>query len=123
MNMNDYNNCIFFVKESAKESLIKKINRENRLLNIKVYTLEELKKKFFFDYGNEAIYQVSKEFNMISEIARIVIDNLYYIKDINNEKVEFLKRVKEFLDEKKLLKYNPLFKESLKGKKIILYDS
>ena len=122
MNFNDYQNAIFIVKDQARESLIKEINKENKLLNIKVITLSELKKKWFFDYTKEAIYAISKKYDVISDVAQIYVDNLYYIKDVENENVSFLVEVKNFLDENKLLAYNPLFKKYLTNKRIVLLN-
>ena len=60
MDYSNYKDSIFIVKDSAKESIIKDICNKKELLNIKIITLSELKKKFYFDYGNEAIHAVSK---------------------------------------------------------------
>lgn len=122
MNFQDYQNSIFIVKDQAKERIIKKINSCNKLLNIKVITLEELKRKYFFDYGNEAFYEVAKKYGIISDIAKIYIDNIYYIKDIDNEKVKFLNEIKKYLEKNKLITYNKLFHKFLTKKRIVLVD-
>ncbi len=122
MNFNDYDNTIFIVKDSAKKGLLKHIRKRPSLLNIKMFTLSELKKKWFFDYDKEAIYYVSRKYNVISDVAKIYIDNLYYIKDIDNEKIAFLKTIKAELSEKKLLKTHEVFHSFLHGKKIVLYE-
>lgn len=122
MNFEELNNKIIIVKDKAKKSIIKKINSTNKLLNIKVITLNELKTKYYFSYTDEAIYNVSKKYNVIPEIAKIYIDNLYYIKDIDDEKVKFLCEIKSFLEEKKLLTSDLFFKKYLCGKEIVLYD-
>ena len=122
MNFDDYDNTIFIVKDSAKKGLLKQIRKRPSLLNIKVFTLSELKKKWFFDYDKEAIYYVSRKYNVISDVAKIYIDNLYYIKDIDNEKIAFLKTIKAELSEKKLLKTHEAFHSFLHGKKIVLYE-
>ena len=121
MNYSNFENSIFIVKDAAKENVIKKIHNE-KLLNIKVITLEELRKKYYFEYSNKAIYEVSKKYNIIGQIAKIYIENIYYIKDIDNEKVKLLKEMKDFLIEKNLLTYNKFFRSFLKNKKIVLVD-
>ena len=50
------------------------------------------------------------------------MENIYYLKDIDNEKINFLKDIKNDLDTNNLLTYNELFKEFLKGKDIVLYN-
>lgn len=117
--MEEFNNKIVILNDYAKKSFIKKINK---LINVKVITLSELKKKYYFDYDNKAIYFVSNKYNCIFEIAKIYIENTYFINNINTKKVNFLKEVKEELDTNNLLTYNNLFKEFLKGKDIVLYN-
>lgn len=117
--MEEFNNKIVILNDYAKKSFIKKINK---LINVKVITLSELKKKYYFDYDNKAIYFVSNKYNCIFEIAKIYIENTYFINNINTKKVNFLKEVKEELDNNNLLTYNNLFKEFLKGKDIVLYN-
>lgn len=117
--MEEFNNKIVILNDYAKKSFIKKINK---LINVKVITLSELKRKYYFDYDNKAIYFVSNKYNCIPKIAKIYIENTYFIGDINTKKVNFLKEVKEELDTNNLLTYNNLFKEFLKGKDIVLYN-
>ena len=117
--MEEFNNKIVILNDYAKKSFIKKIDK---LINVKVITLSELKRKYYFDYDNKAIYFVSNKYNCIPEIANIYIENIYYLKDIDNEKINFLKDIKNDLDSNNLLTYNNLFKEFLKGKEIVLYN-
>ena len=117
--MEEFNNKIVILNDYAKKSFIKKINK---LINVKVITLNELKRKYYFDYDNKAIYFVSNKYNCIPEIAKIYIENTYFISDINTKKINFLKDIKKELDANNLLTYNELFKEFLKGKDIVLYN-
>ncbi|MCF7626064.1 PD-(D/E)XK nuclease family protein [Holdemanella sp. SCCA2] len=117
--MEEFNNKIVILNDYAKKSFIKKIDK---LINVKVITLSELKRKYYFDYDNKAIYFVSNKYNCIPEIANIYIENIYYLKDIDNEKINFLKDIKNDLETNNLLTYNNLFKEFLKGKEIVLYN-
>lgn len=117
--MEEFNNKIVILNDYAKKNFIKKINK---LINVKVITLSELKKKYYFNYDNKAIYFVSNKYNCIPEIAKIYIENIYFIGDIDTKKVNFLKEVKEELDNNNLLTYNNLFKEFLRGKDIVLYN-
>lgn len=117
--MEEFNNKIVILNDYDKKSFIKKIDK---LINVKVITLSELKRKYYFDYDNKAIYFVSNKYNCIPEIAKIYIENIYYLKDIDNEKINFLKDIKNDLDTNNLLTYNNLFKEFLKGKEIVLYN-
>ena len=123
MNIEDLKNKIVIVKDKTKKSLLKKINEQNKLINVKIITLSELKRKYFFDYTKETIYYISKTYNVVSDVAKIYIENLYLINDKSNyEKVNKLLEIKKDLDEKQLIKYNKLFREFLNNKDIILYN-
>lgn len=124
MKFNDIKNgSILIIKDSSKDSVLNEINSQKGLINIKLVTLSELKKKYFFDYTNEAVFYVCKKYNVIPEIGKIYIDNLYYLSgDLFDEKLVFLNEVKDNLLRENLLITNDLFKEYLKGKDIILYN-
>ena len=123
MNIEDFKNKIIIIKDSSKKSLLKEINEENKLINVKIITLSELKRKYLFDYTKEAIYYVSKKHNVIDDVAKIYIDNLYYINENSKyEKVNKLIEIKKDLEDNNLIKRNNLFKNYLKNKDIILYN-
>ena len=119
MNIDEFDNKIIIINNNMKNSLLKRINK---LLNIKIITLSELKKKCFFDYDNQTIYYVCNKYNVNKSIAKMYLENLYYIKDIDEEKIKFLNELKNDLDHNKLLIYNPLFKKFLLNKDIVLFD-
>ena len=52
MNIDKFNNCIIILKDKTKKSFLKKINK---LINVKIITLNEFKRKCFFDYDEETI--------------------------------------------------------------------
>ena len=58
MNIEDLKNKIVIIKDSSKKSLLSKINKENKLINVKIITLNELKKKYLFDYSKETIFYI-----------------------------------------------------------------
>ena len=122
MDINRLNNKIIIVKDEVKEEIVKLISLSDKFLSVKIITLSDLKKKYFFDYTKKTRVFIRDKYNVINEIADIYIDNLYYIKDIDNDKINFLKEVKEELDNNNSLIYNDLFKEYLKGKDIILWN-
>lgn len=122
MNLDYFNNKILIIKDKTKNSLLNTINKSKKLYNIKIITLSELKKKYFFDYDKESIYYLVNKYNIVSDLARIYLENMYYIKDIDNIKIKKLIDLKKELDDNNLLKYNDLFKNYLKNKKIVLYD-
>lgn len=123
MNLSDYKDSIIIIKSRAKSNFLKKLSKEKRLLNIKLFTLEELKKNFFFSYAPQTLDYVVKKYKVIPEIGEIYLDNLYYIdENICDEKMENLKKIYADLKEQDLIVYNDLFKEFLKNKKVVLYN-
>ena len=123
MNIEDLKNKIVIIKDSSKKSLLSKINQENKLVNVKIITLSELKKKYLFDYTKETIFYVVNKYNVIQDIAKKYIENLYYLNDNTEyEKVNKLREIKEDLLSNNLIKENKLFKSFLKNKDIILWN-
>ena len=125
MDLTQYENSIIIAKDMAITSLIKKLSKTKKIVNIKFISLSEFKKKYFFDYSKEAIFYVSKKYDVIPEIAKIYIENLYFIDNDNHftcEKVDFLGKLKKDLMDKSLIKEDVFFKNYLKEKTIILYE-
>lgn len=93
----------------------------DKLINIKIMTINEFKNNYYFNYNNETIYYLMNKYNLKYEVVKVYLDNLYYIKEIDNEKINKLKEIKQELIENKLLIKNDLFINSLKDKKIVVY--
>ena len=113
---------IIITTNTQKKELLKKFN--DSLLNIKIYTLSEFNRLFYYDYNEQTILYVMHKYNVIYEIAKIYLSNLTYIenKAYQSPKLNFLKELKEDLINNKLITINKLFKESIKNKKIVIYN-
>ena len=122
MDIDLLNNKIVIIKDGMKNSLLRLISESKKLLNIKIITLSELKKSYYFDYDKESIYHVCNKYNCLSDIAKKYIDNLYFIGDIDEDKINYLKGIKKELDNNGLLKYDKLFNKYLCNKDIVLFD-
>ena len=98
--------------------------RNNKIHKYKCMTFNEFIKKFFFDYDESAIIYLMDKLKIKYEIAKTYLDNLYYIDklDYKSKKLNFLKEIKEDLDNNNLLIYNKTFTEYLKTIKIIFYS-
>lgn len=116
------NNQIIITTNVNKKNLLKKLNKE--LLNIKIYSITEFNKLFYFDYDEETIYYVMTKYDVKYEIAKIYLENLTYIEDSNydNDKLSFLASLKKDLIEQNFIKINKLFKSTLKNKDIVFYN-
>ncbi|MCM1053751.1 MAG: PD-(D/E)XK nuclease family protein, partial [Ruminococcus sp.] len=112
---------IVITNNGNKKSILKYLSTNKLLYNIKFYTFKELKKKLFFDYDNKTLEFVMKKLNVSLKVAKIYLENLYFIKDIKNSKVNFLLDLKGTLEQEKLLIRDNLFKSYLIAKKVIVY--
>ncbi len=120
MNLEDFNNKILIINDYAKNTLLKKINK---LLNIKIITLSELKKNYIYDYDYKSVLYVSNKYNCIPSIARKYIENTYYINnEYKSRKIELLIKIKNDLEENNLLIKNNLYRKFLNNKDIVLYN-
>ena len=117
------NNSILVIPNTIKNRIIKELNRKT--LNIKIITLNELIKKYTFDYNEKTIYHLIKKENIKYDIAKNYIKNIYYIenKEYENKKLNKLVNIKNYLEENNLLIKDNLFKNYIKNKKIYIYES
>ncbi len=116
------NGKIIITSSVTKKNLLKNKNKE--LLNIKIYSINEFNKLFYFDYDEQTAFYIMNKYKVKYEIAKIYIDNLTYIEDkeYNNEKLSFLSSLKKDLINNKLLKINKLFISTLTNKNIVFYN-
>ncbi len=120
-----------FLDDIKKETIIicqngfkEKILNLNKLLPIKLMSIEEFLKEYLFSYDERAILYIINNYHVKYDIAKMYLKNIYFIQNDNysNYKLTFLNKIKKDLDDQKLLIYNDQFIEYLKNKQIILYD-
>ena len=112
---------IIITNESNKLKLLNKLNNNKVFNNNKFITFKELKKKLFFDYDDNTLEYIMTKYNVNINIAKIYLDNMYFLKEIDNDKVIFLNKLKKELDENNLFIYNPLFKKYILNQEITIY--
>ncbi len=111
-------NVIFIVHDNYKTALLKIIN-ESPLLNIKIITINELKKKLIFDYNEKTIYYVMREENLSYKNAIEYIESLYYLTDeLKNSKLIKLNELKNKLNSNNLLIYDNYLSKALTNKEV-----
>ena len=123
MNYKLEDNSILIVDNKNKNKIISKYR--NELKKVKIITFNEFKNKYTFSYDNRTIYYMMKKYGYKYEVCLVYLNNLYYINDkkYSNNKLQFLKNLKDELDEQKLLIYNNLFKRFIRSKKIYVYTN
>ena len=121
--LNKDDNNILICKPSVKEYLLKKLEKENEFFNIKFMDFNEIKEHLYFSYDYNTIKYVMVKYNYKYDIAKMYIDNIYYVSDKNykSEKLNKLVLLKHELDNKNLLIYDGVFKTYIKNKKIYIY--
>jgi len=114
---------ILIIPNVLKSKVLKYIDTLDRLVNIKIYSLDEFKKHVCFDYNEDAILYLMDKYNYRYEVSKTLIDNMYFIEDkkYDNDKLNELKNLKDELDKASLLKKDPLFLSYASSKNIIVY--
>lgn len=119
-----------FLNEIKQETIIlcnradkTTILKRNKLINVKVMSIEQFREKYCFSFFEDAILYVMQRFGVKYDIALEYINNLYYVEDKKYavKKLDFLVDLKRELDEKGLLLYNPLFRKYVQNLKVIVY--
>ena len=115
-------NHILVLPFHEKEVLLNMLFEHSILPQFKIYTFEELKSFVAYDIDEHFIFQFSKQNQFSMEIAKIYLDNLYYVdikKEYKSKKLRYLQQLKENIA--------PLIKDTtthifyLKKKQIIFY--
>ncbi len=111
---------IIICEDSYKKSILQKMMESRTFLDVKFYAKKEFFQEYFFTYNEGALAYVTKRLNVKVSIAKMYLQNLLFLenKKYQSKKLQFLKDLKDELDQKKLLIYNPLFKDYLRNKKI-----
>ena len=85
-----------------KKQILKELEKNKKLLNIKIMTYSEFINSFFGTTDERALYYLVKKYNYSYEVANMYLNNFIYIDDIYKE-----------LSENNLIKHEPLFKNSI----------
>ena len=114
---------ILIVPNILKEKVLRRMNMLNRLINVKIYSFDELKRLIYFDYETDAILYLMNKYDYKYEVAKNYIDNMYYLINDNykNDKLVFLNNLKKELISNKLIKTDLLFTNFIKSKHAIVF--
>ena len=100
--INKLKNNDLVITENKRE-LLRYLNNNKIMLNIRIMDLNEFKNSYFGTYNKEAIYYLIKKYNYKFDIAKLYLNNYLFIPTLKTE-----------LEENKFIKYTPLFKTSIK---------
>lgn len=118
MNLKLKNNTILIIPKNIKQKIILYLNSFDKMFDIKIYTIEEFRKRLLFDYDEKTIYYLINNYHYTFNIANKLIKNMYYILDekSQNIKINNLIDLKNKLLEKKLLYKDEYFCKLLKSR-------
>lgn len=97
----------------------KEIIKKNQLIKSKFITIEEFKEKYLYKYKRNTILYLYKKYNILPSNAKIIMDNLYYIKNIS-KKTKQLLEIKEDLIKNNYLIFDNNFITFIKNKTILV---
>lgn len=101
-------NMLLICPRDIKEKILA---NNKSLVDISFMTLEEYKKRYYFDYDYHAVKYLMDTYDYTLNNAKEIIESLYFVKDKNypNNKLNDLVKIKKELLDKNLLILDPLF--------------
>lgn len=101
-------NMLLICPSDIKEKILA---NNKSLVDISFMTLEEYKKRYYFDYDYHTVKYLMDTYGYTLNNAKEIIESLYFVEDKNypNNKLNDLVKIKKELLEKNLLMLDPLF--------------
>lgn len=101
-------NMLLICPSDIKEKIL---TNNKSLVDISFMTLEEYKKRYYFDYDYHTVKYLMDTYGYTLNNAKEIIESLYFVedKDYPNNKLNDLVKIKKELLEKNLLILDPLF--------------
>lgn len=101
-------NMLLICPSDIKEKIL---TNNKSLVDISFMTLEEYKKRYYFDYDYHTVKYLMDTYGYTLNNAKEIIESLYFVedKDYPNNKLNDLVKIKKELLDKNLLMLDPLF--------------
>lgn len=117
------NNSLLIIPNNIKEKVIEYISSLDRIIDVKILSLNELKKELLFNIDDESILFLMDKYNLKKEVAVEYLNNIYYVdnKSYNNEKLDKLVEMKNLLLDNNLINNSNFFLNKYKDKNIYVY--
>ncbi len=105
------NHTIIICEDSYKKNILTSLAEKHLFLNVKFLRKDEFWQEYFFKTNEKALYYLISHYKMKPALAEMYLDNLKYIdkEEYNDEKLDFLVKLKKELEQNNLLIYNPHF--------------
>lgn len=118
-----YDNSVLVIPNNIKNKVLDILNKQDKLYNIKIISLDELKACFLYQYDNEAIYYLMEKYHFKYDVAITYLENIKYLENdsYNVKKINDLLSLKrELLENKKLFK-DDFLRRIIKDRRVIIY--
>lgn len=101
-------NMLLICPSDIKEKIL---TNNKSLVDISFMTLEEYKKRYYFDYDYHTVKYLMDTYGYTLNNAKEIIESLYFVedKDYHNNKLNYLVKIKKELLDKNLSILGPLF--------------
>ena len=112
---------IIICPNEEKLNILNNLSNNKELHSIKFMTINEFINNYFFSYKKETLYFLMKKYNLNIDVAKVYLNNLYFIdinKEYKNKKLVFLKDIKKDLIDNNLLIFNNTFRKYIEDKEI-----
>lgn len=117
------NNDLIITSRYKKISILKSLNKEKKLLNLKFKTKDELIKLLLGTYDEKAIYYLIKKYNYKFLVAKTILENFNYDEKLNQELIDNNLIIKENINYNRVVVIgevlDPFILDLLKDKEII----
>lgn len=113
-----HDNVLIITPNSYKEQILLK---QKKMCNIKFMTLDQFIKNVTFSYDEKTIYYLMKTYGYKYDVARMYLNQLIYIDNIDNSKIKKLTEIKQELISQNLLYENLYIKNYLKEVEIVIF--
>ena len=115
-------NSIYVVPSNVKKEILLNLN-DNKLINTKFISLDELINRLTFSYDEKSIIYLMNKYDIKEEVAITYLENLKYIDedDYDNESIKKLIEIKKKLEENNLLIKDEYIDMFLDNKDIYIY--
>lgn len=112
---------LLIVPPTVKQKILLFMDKQHLFFPFKLMTLKEIRNNLYFETDENAICFLQKKYKIKREVAKLYLENLYYIDEQKETNMEFLRSMKETLEKEGLLLYNPTFYSYLKNTLVLLY--
>ena len=118
------NKTLIIVEDNLKNKILEMIDKQNKLINLKILTITEFYKRYFFDYNKETLYYLNKNYNLSVSNSKMYLDNIKYVinKESDNQNIIKLQKMYQDLKNNNLLIFDNLFKTYLKSFDLIVLN-